>query len=93
MTKITAKGKTEFGNISIVVIGEKTVKEIECSELIKGKIKNAIHNADGTMANGYNPEPDTMLQAYAYLTNLFGDDHVHVDGDLDEIPWEPGVIY
>lgn len=93
MTRIVGKGRSEFGNVSITIIGDKKVKQIECSELIKPYVSKAIHNAEGTIANGFSPEADTMLQAFAYLTNVFGDDNVDVYGDLEEIPCDPGVIY
>ena len=94
MTVISANGKTKYGDLEIRVTGSKRIDEIECDPAVSAIIENAIRNADGEIANGYHPEGWTMLQAYAYLTGLFGYDAVTVDGDLEEIPGgEEGVIY
>lgn len=93
MAVIKAKGELPYGNFEVIVNGEKRVKSIECSDLIKPYVKEAIHKAKGTIANGYAPEADTMLQAYAFLSEMFGADHVTVDGDIGELPYEEGVIY
>lgn len=94
MTIVSAKGKTGFGDLKIRISGEKTVEKIECDPDIAWYIKMAIDRADGWIANGYHPEGGTMLQAYAYLTGLFGYDAVKVDGSLEEIPGgEEGVLY
>ena len=94
MAEITAKGKTKFGDLSIRIIGEKMVEDIECDPGVAWYIERAINNADGWIANDYHPEAGTMLQAYAYLTNIFGYDAVTVEGELEEIPHgEEGVLY
>lgn len=94
MTIISAKGETEFGVLNVRISGEKMVAEIECDPGMESYIRTAIDRADGWIANGYHPEGGTMLQAYAYLTMLFGYDSVTVDGKLEEIPGgEDGVLY
>lgn len=94
MAVISAKGKTEFGELNVRISGEKMVREIECDPGMAWYIRRAIDRADGWIANGYHPEGGTMLQAYAYLTGLFGRDAVAVDGELEEIPGgEEGVLY
>lgn len=94
MTVIRAKGKTKYGEIEIRVTGNTEIEKIECDPSVSAIIQDAIRNADGWMANGYHPKGGTMLQAYAYLTGLFGYDAVKVDGDLEEIPGgEEGVLY
>lgn len=94
MTVISAKGKTKFGNLIVKISGERLVQEIECDPGAAWNIRTAIDKAEGWIANGYHPEGGTMLQAYAYLTGLFGYDAVKVDGDLEEIPsGEEGVLY
>ena len=45
------------------------------------------------MANAYYPEPNTMLQAYALLCNEFGYRNVRVDGELEVLEHDDGVIY
>lgn len=94
MTVISARGKTKFGDLNVRISGEKMVEKIECEPDMAWYIRTAIDRADGWMANGYHPNGGTMLQAYAYLTGLFGYDAVKVDGDLEEIPGgEEGVLY
>lgn len=94
MTVIRAKGKTKYGELEIRVTGDAAIEKIECDPSVSVIIQDAIRNADGWMANGYHPNGGTMLQAYAYLTGLFGYDAVKVDGDLEEIPGgEEGVLY
>lgn len=93
MAVISAKGKTKYGEIEIRVTGEHKIEKIECDSPMAVLIEDAIRNAEGEMANGYYPEGGTMLQAYAYLTGLLGYDAVKVDGELEEIPYEEGVIY
>ncbi len=93
MAVITAKGKLPYGTFDVTITGDETIKTIECSDLIRKIITNGIRKAEGTMANGYRPEGNTMLQAYAFLVDMFGEDNVSVDGDIGSIPYEEGVIY
>lgn len=94
MTIITVKGQTEYGYAEVKIAGDKYVKSIECpDDYIKKIIKNGIEHGDGYMANRYHPEENTMLQAFAYLTILFPSSNVIVEGTLETIPYEPGVIY
>lgn len=93
MAVITAKGKTKLGDLSVRISGEKKVEKIDCDPSASWYFEQAINRADGWLANGYHPEAGTMLQAYALLVCMFGYNAVTVDGDLDEIPHEEGVIY
>ena len=93
MARIEASGELSYGKFEVVVSGNGQVENIECSELIKKYVTDSINNAIGTIANNYAPEGGTMLQAYAFLVDLFGADNVTVDGDIGEMPYEPGVIY
>ena len=43
-------------------------------------------------------EPDTMLCAYFVLLEWFGEstkpgDHVVIEGEIEQMEWEPGAIY
>ena len=94
MTVISANGKTKFGDLHVRISGGKTVQKIECDPGMEPYIRSAVDRAEGWIANGYHPEGGTMLQAYAYLTGIFGYDAVMVDGDLEEIPGgKDGVLY
>lgn len=94
MTVISAKGKTKYGDLDVRVTGGQQIDRIECDSWAYPMIRNAIRNAEGWMANGYHPKGWTMLQAYAYLTGLFGYDAVTVEGELEEIPGgKEGVLY
>lgn len=95
MAKITAQGKTWLGKAQVEITGNGTIQSIECNnDDFKMVLEDAIKNGDGWMANNYHPFPETMLQAYAYLTNVFGYDAVHVVGDIGTIPMaEQGKIY
>ena len=94
MTVIRAKGKTMYGEYEIRVTGGKMVESIEGDPAMVDIVRLAVQNSEGKIANGYHPESGTMLQAYAYLTGLFGYNAVEVEGKLDEIPGgEEGVLY
>lgn len=96
MVTITANGETEmFGNISVTISGEKFVKKIICnSEFVRKIMKSAIKNSEGWIANGYHPESNTMLQAFAYCQNVFGYKNVTVNGELETIEqYDDDVIY
>lgn len=94
MTTIKVKGQTKYGYAEVSVIGDKYVDSIDCKDLfIADYIKKGIENADGHMANGYHPEKNTMIQAFAFLTMIFPYSNVIVDGHLETIPYEPGVIF
>jgi len=94
MTTIKASGTTIYGKISVKIVGNKMVSGIQASDpTIKQLFKRGIHRGDGWMANGFYPEPDTMLQAYAYCLRMFAPEDITVDGDIGEIESKPGVIY
>lgn len=98
MAHIHAEGETilGFGPCTVDVYGEKTVERVECD--MRGMVKlirSDISSGAGHMANGYHPEPGSMLQAYATLLQLFMDYRgITVEGDIGEIPMDdPDAIY
>jgi len=94
MNQITAKGQTDFGYLEITITGDQNVQQINCEDpVIVSFVADGIRNAGGWLANNYHPPENTMLQAYAYLVNLFVQGAVTVHGDIGEIPFEEGVIY
>ena len=94
MAVITAKGKTEFGEISVRITGETKVSEIVCEpERYRTIFESDIDSGRCWMANGYYPDPGTMLQAYACCCTWFGYGNVAVNGKLPEMEYEKGVIY
>lgn len=94
MAKITANGETELGNIEVIIEGDELVNEISCNDsTVKNYFVKSISQADGVIANDYHPEPNTMLQAYAFCCNVFNREDVKVDGNIGEIEYEEGVIY
>lgn len=96
MARIIAEGQTIYGKIRVSIEGNQMVKKITCDDddLIEKEIRDGIANADGWIANAYHPEPDTMLQAYAFLLGLFDEKDITITGDIGEIPNdEEGVIY
>ena len=94
IAKIIADGNTDFGRIKVVVEGQEKVESIEANdEYMKDILKKGIKDAKGKMANGYHPEADTMLQAYALCLMFFIEDDISIEGDIGEIPYEPGVVY
>lgn len=94
MTTITVKGQTEYGYAEVKITGDKYVKNIDCpDDFIKEIISESIKEGEGYMANAFHPEPNTMLQAFAFLVMFFPSSNVIVEGELETIPYEPGVIY
>jgi len=95
MAKIIAKGNTEeFGKIKIEIIGSEKVDKIICDdEDVKAFFAGHIKDADGEIANGFHPESDTMLQAYAFCLMVFDYKDIHIEGDIGEIEFEEGVVY
>ena len=97
MAKITANGMTTIGEIKIEITGDGRVEQIECEDrAFKEFVETAINNGTGWIANGYHPPAGSMLQAYAFLTNVYANyDDVEVEGDIGEIPMsdDPNVIY
>ena len=94
MAVITAKGETELGAFDLNVFGEKRVLEIKSSNpWFESFAKKQISNGEGSLANGYYPEPNTMLQAYAFCRGLFKEENISVSGDIGTVEYEPGVIY
>ena len=95
MAKITANGDTVgFGRIKVEIIGEEKVEQIICDDDgMKAFFADHIHDADGEIANGFHPESDTMLQAYAFCLMVFDYDDIAVEGDIGELECEEGVIY
>ena len=94
MTIITAKAEIYNQTIEVTIKGDKYVDSIECDDLyIQNSIADMIKKGEGYMANGYHPEPNTMLQAFATTIQIFEYDKVKVEGELDEIPYKTGVIY
>ena len=97
MAVITATGQTKYGKANIKIIGNSTVKDIVCDdEALKAFVAEGIRKGDGWLANGYHPPGWSMLQAFAFLTNIFYNYYdVIVDGDIGEIPTsdDPDMIY
>lgn len=87
MAKIIADGDTFYGRMHIEISGAEAVEDIACDDdAFKVYTQKSIDDADGWMANAYHPPAGTMLQAFAFLTNIFGYDNVTVDGNIGEIP-------
>lgn len=95
MAKITATGGTWLGTISVEITGNRKVESVKCNNpAVEDIIRHAIDNAEGWMANCYYPEAGTMLQAYAYLTNIFDYRAVKVVGDIGKMPKaKEGMLY
>lgn len=94
MATIKTNGMLFGTKVYVTIKGNEEVEEINATDLYaEEEIRKMIKNGSGHMANAYFPEPNTMLQAYALLCNLFGYESVEVDGDIGEIPYKPGVIY
>ena len=94
MATIRAKGKTEFGEKDIAIEGRRKVEKLSSSDRSFAIFfKDCIRRSEGHMANAYHPEADTMLQAYAFCTNLFELKDIHVDGDIGEMESREGVVY
>lgn len=94
MATITAKGMTDAGELDVVITGDKTVDSVESSDRgFATYCKQEIHLASGSLANGFYPEADTMLQAYAFCREWFSPEQITVDGDIGEMECEKDVIY
>ena len=95
MAKITAKGKTEyFGKLEIVIEGGKYVNKITSDdEEAREFFAQHIKAGDGELANAYHPEPNTMLQAFAFCCEMFSESDIHIEGNIGEIECKEGVIY
>lgn len=95
MNKIIAKGE----NMNITIEehnGKITVffNGAEDADLLSS-LNEMVENQP-PMGGTYYPEPGTMMAYYNVLK--YGDffswiDTVNVEGDIGELPWEPGVIY
>ena len=94
MTRIRGSGDTELGHLGgLVFSGEKTVERITCTEeWLEDLIRERFKTYDGTIANGYHPDDGSMLLAYVFMMDLFGEENVTVGGELETIPHERGVI-
>ena len=94
MAKIRAIAREYGDDIYVEIIGDENVESIESNEpYFKDRISEMIKKGEGRIANSYHPEPNTMLQAYAALCTVFGEKDVKVEGEIGQIPYEPGVIY
>lgn len=94
MAMIRAKGETKYGKMDITITGEEMVESVTSPDPgTDDFIRDMIRNGDGWIANGYYPDPDTMLQAYALCLNLFDEKDIKVDGEIPEMECEEGVIY
>ena len=106
MSKIIAKGKLkrepflkdfypEFEDEQeITIIGEKYVSEYVCDNfLFRSFVRVCVRNGEGRCANSYYPEPNSMLQAYVFLLMIFDPKDVKIEGEIEDIEYEKGVIY
>ena len=94
MTSITVKGQTDYGYAEVTILGNMYVDQVECpDDYVKQLIETGIKNGEGKIANGFYPEKNTMLQAFAFLVGFFPYSNVIVKGELQTIPYEPGVTY
>ena len=94
MSKITAKGdgmtvtvEEQDGSIRILFDGEE-------SEFMLGKLNDDVEYSP-PMGGTFYPQPGTMLAYYNALNTVFFDKltSLEVDGDIGEMPSEPGYIY
>ena len=95
MSKIIAKGEEmsitveeKDGNITVFFNGAE-------DEFLLSSLNEMVDNQP-PMGGTYYPEPGTMMAYYNVLKH--GDffswiDTVNVEGDIGELPWEPGIIY
>lgn len=95
MSKITAKGEDlnitveeKDGNITVFFNGLE-------DEFLLSSLNEMVDNQP-PMGGTYYPEPGTMMAYYNVLKH--GDffswiDTVNVEGDIGELPFEPGIIY
>ena len=97
MVRITASGVLEGRKIGAVCVGGDGFYEIElsnCEEKHRMMVFESLkqeHAIGGT----YWPERNTMLHVYNTLQNHTFDKLIEIecDGQLEEIPYEEGVIY
>lgn len=97
MSRIVAEGQTIFGRYRVEVAGDRMVERVSCEEEAFARyLEEEIRAGKGWMANAYHPPAGTMLQAFALLQNIFGEDQVRAEGDIGEVPLEEtgkDVIY
>lgn len=95
MTIIKGHITSDFFDCDIEISGDTVVQDIKCADRVaKHIVTEQIRQGEGYLANDYHPEPDTMLQAYALLTQY--SNNITVDGELEVIPYEEdqeGVVY
>ena len=97
MVKITAKGVLEGKEIGVVCTGENGSYEIKlsnCDEIHRTMVLESLreyHPVGGT----YWPEKNTMLHVFNTLSDYTFDKLIEIDcdGELEEIPYEEGVVY
>lgn len=97
MVKITAKGVLEGREIGVVCTGGNGSYEIKlsnCEEKHRAMVLESLqqeHAVGGT----YWPKLNTMLHVYNTLQNHAFDELIEIqcDGELEEIPYEEGVVY
>lgn len=97
MVRITAKGILDNKEISIECAQAKNGYEItlsNCTEKHRMMVLESLqqeHAVGGT----YWPEKDTMLHVFNTLQNYTFDKLIEIDcdGELEEIPYEEGVVY
>ena len=109
MTHIWAKGKVDAGldlTARVDVYGdEKSINSIECQyEISRGinipcdpflmdELMSKIHKPVDYYIVPYIPAPDTMQAAVAAIAAIWGKESVHVEGEIEEVPFDPNVIY
>ena len=94
MAKITANGNTPLGEYFVEIIGTERVDAISCADaFFQYVIESGIKQELGQMANGYRPSAGTMLQAFAFVSELFGEQNVTVDGDIGKIQFVKDVVF
>ena len=94
MATIKASGETVFGKMTVQIDGEYKIEKIKSSNKVFEDIaRGEINRFQGTMANAYRPNNDTMLLAYLYICDLFGGENVEAK-NMQVIPQEEeGVLY
>ena len=94
MATITARADTIYGKMSLKIEGTDKIESVSTGDdWLDDWVWHNIKTNRYSMANNYKPEPDSMLQAYAFCLSICNWDDISVDGDIGEIPYEPGVIY
>ncbi len=86
--RITVEAVVEDGTLLILVDGEFELPDLQkrFDELIK---------VQPAMGGTYFPTENSLLTAYNVLQNTFFDtlEKISVEGDIDEIPNEEGMVY